>query len=219
MKFHVLNVIIDGVLDACEVFFLKEHAFDAANDYCQRLGLTYNSDPVFDEFVDGWVIAEAHKYFVSIVLRPINQSPMDIPESNRAFLDKLNGFADKPQIKNDVITDPLILNIALNEKSLLENRTLPAGFDLDNKPILMGDVYDNPENVKNTFDLTQEQKWALTIARIKKINPQSEYLKEVKERTDRGLKFMNARVEALQKHYDDILDNWKLKKLTDNLYR
>jgi hypothetical protein len=47
---------------------------------------------------------------------------------------------------------------------------IPGGFDLNNKPMTIQDVINAPNSVKSTVcELTDHQKWALTIARIRRI--------------------------------------------------
>jgi hypothetical protein len=45
---------------------------------------------------------------------------------------------------------------------------LPAGWFANNKPATMEDLWNDPFYIKSIFMLTENQKWALVIARIKK---------------------------------------------------
>jgi hypothetical protein len=46
--------------------------------------------------------------------------------------------------------------------------SLPAGWNWDNKPITMQDLYNDPFCIKPTSQLTKVQQWALTKARVSK---------------------------------------------------
>jgi hypothetical protein len=99
------------------------------------------------------------------------------------------------------------------------DRTLPAGFDLNNRPILMGQLLDDPYSVKGPENLTTHQKWALVIARARK-NPNwctlpkgysgyaphaSVALPELEQKTAFGELIMEGEISALQTIYDDAM--------------
>lgn len=99
------------------------------------------------------------------------------------------------------------------------DRKLPAGFDLNNKPILMGDMLDDPYRAKAPENLTTHQKWALVIARAKKdpdwrtlpkgysgYCPHAEVaLPELEARTQFGELIMEGEIATLQGIYDDAM--------------
>lgn len=95
----------------------------------------------------------------------------------------------------------------------MEDRSLPVGWFYDGKPALMGDMQDHPYDVKDPVtDLTDNQKWALTIARVKKspgyrqipkgysgfTADQAFALKELEGRTQTGQQIRDAEIEMLQ---------------------
>ena len=98
------------------------------------------------------------------------------------------------------------------------DRSLPAGWNVDEKPILMGQFLDDPDNAKDPlFELTEEQKWALVKARIRKsphfavdlsgmVPSRDIALKAVEDRTDFGMKVRNADIKRLHDLLCDLID-------------
>lgn len=101
------------------------------------------------------------------------------------------------------------------------DRTLPAGWNLDDKAILLGQFLDDPDNVKDPlFELSEDQKWALVTARIRKspnfamipeglsgyIPSRIDSLKAVEDRTDLGMKIRNADIKKLHTLLSELLD-------------
>lgn len=98
------------------------------------------------------------------------------------------------------------------------DRTLPAGWNVDEKPILLGQFLDDPDNVKDPlFELTEDQKWALVKARIRKsphfavdlsgmIPARDIALKAVEDQTDFGRKVRDADLQKLSGLLSELID-------------
>jgi hypothetical protein len=100
------------------------------------------------------------------------------------------------------------------------DRTLPAGWDINNKPIAMGALLDNPGFVKDhLLDLSDAEKWALVTARIRKsphfavtpkgysgyIPSRNDALKAVEDRSDLGTKVRDADLEKLHELRKELM--------------
>ena len=107
------------------------------------------------------------------------------------------------------------------------DRTLPAGWNVDDKPILMGQLLDNPDSIKDPLlESTEEQKWALVKARIRKsphfaiipdglsgyVPSRNDALKAVEDRSDLGVRIRNADIQRLHDLWLELL-NGSLKSL------
>lgn len=95
----------------------------------------------------------------------------------------------------------------------MEDATLPAGWFYTGKPALMSDMKANPFDIKDPLlDLTDNEKWALVIARVKKspgyrqipkgysgfTADQAFALKELEGHTQTGQQIRDAEIETLQ---------------------
>lgn len=104
------------------------------------------------------------------------------------------------------------------------DRTLPAGWSIYDKPIMMGNLLDEPDLTKDPlFELSEEQKWALVKARIRKsphfaidlagmVPARDVALKAVEDRTDFGRKVRDADIKRLHELLSELIDG-SLKSL------
>lgn len=101
------------------------------------------------------------------------------------------------QTIGDLIRQELTTKSSFLDLDNINDPTLPSGWDYDNKPLTLGQVLARPFDVKLSKDYTEDQKWALAIARINKrphynkyigagVKDQQAALKELKEKTDVG---------------------------------
>lgn len=92
---------------------------------------------------------------------------------------------------------------------------LPAGWNLNGKPIIMKELIDDPIYVKSYFDLTKAQQFALVKARIVKLPlfkylglNQSECLDKIIKSTDLGTDIVNYEINFLHNILSVEIDNY-----------
>ncbi len=203
---HVYMVVAtkDSEVEVCEAYAGVQSAlgrgFQLASDKAGpgRTDL-FIASPKEETLLDGtirWVFMDTNKQSVAVFYREIATSLL----SQKDPMNVLSGFtqtvAPPPPPAYDI-----------------EDRSLPVGWFYDGKPALMADMQDRPWDVKDPLnDLTDNQKWALTIARVKKspgyrqipkgysgfTADQAFALKELEGKTQTGQQIRDAEIEMLQ---------------------
>lgn len=208
MSVYILSGLRDSVLSCVEVF----NSFSEAQNKAKELAKKWNVPQQFvmsnrHDKMDGWVIVDVgdgglHLYseaiFIAITQRTIYQDThasiakqiFDTPPSS-------------PTIKDNPLED-----------------SLPGGFDWNDKALFIRDIRAHSIDVKDIYNLTEEQKWALIYSRVLKrpnflIRPkaglysQKYALEELKERSSTGLEIRNLQLNELQSFYDSLKeDSW-----------
>jgi hypothetical protein len=159
---HVYIVVAtrDSEIENCEAFAGAQsalgRAFQLASDKSGR-GRTdlFNASPSEEHMSDGsvrWVFMDTNKQSVTVIFRKIEDSLL-------SSKDPLS-----------VLPSTVILPPAPPIHPLYDfmDRSLPAGWTVDGKPALMGDLLDDPLNVQDPSSLSDVQQRALVIARIRK---------------------------------------------------
>lgn len=188
MEKFVLTVLRDNVLDACEVFEDQSSALNSGIYFCEMSNIDVNRYPNYDEKMKGWLVSDSHGYFVSVVRRPAHLTSYMIGSSYGAFLDALagRGFTRRgggygtisyaapgvqltglPPPATPVVMVPLPPVPAYAPGDNPNDDDLPGGFSAADKPVDIATLRNDPHYVKAVHQLTDEQKWALVLARTK----------------------------------------------------
>ena len=119
-----------------------------------------------------WVFLDTSKNYVAIHYKPI----MDAIPSRKDPLDVVKNFSTSDGYRIFKNTPAVTLvdgyHSMFHSKPLSKDdptdRSLPAGWGYDNKPVTMDTLLDYPYDVKSTKELTEAQKWALVTSRVRK---------------------------------------------------
>lgn len=68
----------------------------------------------------------------------------------------------------DVVIIPPVVPAPVLPKDDFYEMSLPIGFNVNGKPITMEDLYDDPYSVASYDTLSENQEWAIVIARVRK---------------------------------------------------
>ncbi len=203
---HVYMVVAtkDAEIEVCEAYAGVQSAlgrgFQLASDKAGR-GRTdlFIPDPKEETLLDGtirWVFMDTNKQSVMVFYREIATSLLSSRDPMSVMSCATKDVLPPPPPAYDI-----------------EDRSLPVGWFYDGKPALMADMQDHPYDVKDPVtDLTDNQKWALTLARVKKspgyrqipkgysgfTADQAFALKELEGRTQTGQQIRDAEIEMLQ---------------------
>jgi hypothetical protein len=161
-----------------------------------------DTSPEEEILLDGcikWTFMDTNKHSVVVIFRRIAEAMLSQkdPSSAQGLTSNVVAPLDQPKV---IPYD-------------MEDKTLPAGWFYDGRPALMSDMQTSPWDVKDPVsDLTDNQKWALVIARVKKspgyrqipkgysgfTADQAFALKELEGRTQTGQQILDAEIEMLQ---------------------
>lgn len=207
-------------------------AFHLANLHEKNLK-RINISPDEEKLEDGsirWVFLNTYEVFVGVFFKRIESSLLskrdrlssvvgiDTPAITFTLPQTVPSLADVKASDVPRGFDPEDVVIGLPAYDIMD-RSMPAGFDLNNKPILMGTLLDDPYSVKGPENLTTHQKWALVIARARK-NPDwrtlpkgysgyaphaASALPELEAKSPFGELIMEGEIDTLQAIYDDAL--------------
>lgn len=155
-----------------------------------------DTSPQEEKLSDGsvrWVFMDTNKHMVMVLFRHISAS---LP-SARDGVSMVNTPPPPPPLP---VYD-------------IEDSNLPVGWFYNGKPALMADMKSHPHDIKDQLnDLTDNEKWALVIARVKKspgyqqipkgysgfTADQSFALQALEGRTQTGQQIRDAEIEMLQ---------------------
>lgn len=137
-----------------------------------------NPSPPEEKLEDGsvrWIFLHTERYEVVVVFRNIEtvliskKDPMEVRQSwavpvpSQVFIG--DGYASSMPPLRIAVVSPSSICLEKDDPS---RRDLPGGWDYSGKPITVGFLLDNSADVKLTADLSEVQRWALTIARVNK---------------------------------------------------
>jgi hypothetical protein len=170
-------------IECCEAFDNQKLAADTALSIakikCKDHLDWINEKPVKESIVDGfkWNFLNTSHRTIMVFSRTITPTMVvDKPVASTpfAFVDGYHSPSPIRLLFDNVLGDTFLKHFAQQSpvvdivKDDPADRNLPAGWDYNNKPILMSDLIDNPSNVKPYSELSENQLKALVIARIKK---------------------------------------------------
>ena len=157
---YIVLVIDDNVeIRECETYPGFESASKKAIEFAYENHCVFVDDN--PQEIDGcWNFVNGNDLRVCVLFRQMNDVPKPIPNNNSGvYMSSWQyGGAITTQV-NPVIIKPMDYPM---------EDTLPAGFSLTDKPLTIADLIADPYQVKHTRDLTDNQKWALITARIRK---------------------------------------------------
>lgn len=212
MQAYVLSGIKDGVLSCVELFDTYTLAFESGKKLANSWGVpNYTILARRADRMDGWVIADVpdgglHTFspsvFVSIVIRDIESKFLPTHSDIGKQIFGTHAPVPAPPSPPDNPFDP----------------NLPGGFNWTGKPLLIKDVQAHAIDVKDTYSLTENQKWALIIARVSKrpnflilpsvgLYSQKYALEELKKKTTIGLDIRDKELCKLQDFYDSLKED------------
>jgi hypothetical protein len=161
---YVVLGIVSSILDVkvCEVYTDKDAAFKSAIALAEEVcpphrtdWLDRNPQEEKSERLSRWVFLDTSAKAVMVTFQKIIESPA--------------GVNDLRSVPDDPISlpDPVI-QVIPTSKDDAEDRSLPGGWYFNNKPAIFGELLDDPFSIRTSFDMTEDQRWALVIARIRK---------------------------------------------------
>lgn len=168
-----------------------------------------------------WVLLDTSLNYVAVYFSYIEDS-LKSRKDRLSLADRIGSvLQDDGSINASTLSDmvvPAVQPVHVPAYDVLD-RSLPAGFNLQGKPILMGELLDDPYNAKAPENLTLPQQWALVIARAQKdpdwrtlpkgysgFAPHADVaLPELKNKTPFGELIMQGEIAALQSIYDDAM--------------
>lgn len=160
---HVYIVVAthDSEIENCEAFAGVQaalgRAFQLASNKIDRGRIDMiDTSPNEECMSDGsirWVIMNTNKQSVTVTFRKIQE----------AILSAKDPLSLLPSIVVPPTPAPPI-----HAPYDFMDRTLPAGWKVDGKPALMGDLLDDPLSIQDPSMLSEVQQRALVIARIRK---------------------------------------------------
>ncbi len=161
MEVFVLAIINKELVDLVEVF----DTYDAALEYGKRFSEIMNipkqyRTETYSAGMRGTVLVDSPEYFIWILTRLVSTlAPAVVKEAKD--MKNYNEIADLVNGKATVV--------ATTVQDLPWEDSLPIGFsEYDNRPLKVSDAIANPYGPKSISKLTENQKWALTVARVSK---------------------------------------------------
>lgn len=215
---HVYIVVAtrDSEIEHCEAFAGAQsalgRAFQLASDKSGRGRIDlFNASPSEENMSDGsvrWVFMDTNKQSVTVTFRKIEDSLL----SSKDPLSVLPSIAVAPS----AWVDPIVSSPIHKRPYDFMDRSLPAGWTVEGKPALMGDMIDNPTNMEDPQHLSEDQKWALVTVRVKKsplyhsapINGYTYFHEEALDQLDEqsmiGEQIRDSEILSLHSLYDDL---------------
>ncbi len=149
-------------VDAVEAYAGAQAALGSALRWAAKKtnNITFvDTSPEEEKMEDGsirWIFLDTSKHFVGVIFTRIETA---LPAQNT----RLDAVRSMPVVSVPVVPAPPAPPVYS-----LDDDTLPAGWFHDGKPARMKDLKEDPEGIKPIWDLNEEEKWALVIARVTK---------------------------------------------------
>ena len=210
---YIVLCIHDGNIEICETYpgFQKasERAIEIAQPLVDEDSELFELDRIPKEINCCWTFFQSYEYNVSVLFRKIYTDKKDLNYQNSTGI-YFSSWQYSAVLDN---TSPVPI---IKPMDYPMQDDLPGGFSLDDKPIIMSELINDPHNVKKSIDLTDNQKWAIVTARIRKrpyfrVNVgvygvgyayQDDALKHLKDKTMAGLIIRDYELKFL----DEIID-------------
>lgn len=198
-----------------------------------------NPDPVNNGSGDEqiWVFVDSDEAYVAVEYRlvienndqitlddPFNLDPSKLEElkqfveslTHNSF-DQLIGQVTSLLLNDSIINlpDPVVLPPAVQDDPFADH--LPGGFTYDNKPLTIGNLKGDPYCSQSSYSLSEAQKTALVVARIRKMpnyyykdivsennRLQSSALEEIKNKTPLGEDIVRYEIAVLENFVVDL---------------
>jgi hypothetical protein len=180
---YVVVATRDEEIENCETFAGVQSALGRAFQLATNKAGSVNSDwvitsPSEETMPDGsirWTFMDTSKQKVMVFYRKIEESLL----SQKDPMSFLGGLSNTKDVPRDVVPaghlDPMQSSfsskyfvVTLVPPYEFMDPTLPVGWFLDNKPAVMQDLLNRPFDVKDPAWLSDDQKWALVTARVRK---------------------------------------------------
>jgi hypothetical protein len=227
---HVYIVVAtrDSEIENCEAFAGVQsalgRAFQLASDKSGR-GRTdlFNPSPSEESMSDGsvrWVFMNTNKQSVTVTFRKIEDSllsskdPLSAVPPHSAIVGGSQNIAVVPS----AWVQPIVSSSPIHKRPYdFMDRSLPAGWTVEGKPTLMGDMLDNPNDTEDPANLSEDQKWALVTVRVKKsplyhsapINGYTYFHEEALDQLDEqsmvGEQIRDSEILSLHSLWDDLV--------------
>lgn len=198
-----------------------------------------NASPEEEKLEDGtvrWAFLDTNKVFVGVLFKHIEASmnarntrldavkaaptvPAFNPPAHINYIDDgYQGHSIDVEFDEPEPTPTLNELNQIVSKSTLDFDDMPAGWFLDGRPARMKDLKANPASIKDfAYELTEDEEWALIIARITKrckiykmVNGFTEVMEkaieELKNKTPVGLEIRNTEIDFLSDYREDLLN-------------
>lgn len=166
-----------GEVEVCEVFAGQQSATSCVQEIS---GSMFNHYPAVEVMGDNsirWTYVKTPERTVSIYWKAIKISHVS-QEDVAHIVDQIVGVKDTLTVRFSKVIDEdgSVKASALVEDSkqsainteFLKSEQMPGGFDWFDKPVFSVTLFEDPENIKPTSELSDAQKWGLVTARVKK---------------------------------------------------
>lgn len=210
---YIVLHVIDGKVNCCETYAGAALAMGRAihialNDTFK--GVTFTRPSPTPEKLENnadlkWVLYDFGHETVSVYFKHIQVGYLDAQKD------------PTPSISiGDMIRSKLADVGKLPHDDLFAD-DMPIGWTLNGEPARVKDMKDDPENVKSTYSLTDDEKWALVTARMSKRPKfftiidgmryaQHNVLDVLKARTQSGLDIRDKDIKFIDNFHCDLLD-------------
>lgn len=167
MEVFILTILRKDLVDLVEVFDTYQSAFEYGMRFSQIINI---ADQYFinrqSPQMRGVVLVDSPEYFIWILTRAISAL---VPDPKVLNMKSYNDLADLVSGKSIPILAPTSAKIIPTIKDDPWEASLPIGFHyLNNRGMTVGEAQLDPDGVKYIMDLTDNQRWALTLARVNK---------------------------------------------------
>jgi hypothetical protein len=206
----------DGEVEVCETYAGQQSAVSCVREIS---GDTFNHYPVVEVDSDNsiqWKYVNNPHHTVSIYWKPIRVDHISKSDVDNLLGHMFSAINDDGSIKaSALISVPVVVANDTDELAKFTNEefarseTMPGGFDWNDKPVFSVQLFEDPESVKPTEDLTQDQRWALVTARYKKMFQGFErdvVLLELKNKTALGQHSVDRECELLDRLRGEQID-------------
>ncbi len=205
MNVYILTGIKNEVLECVEVYNILRDALDHAKSLAKKWS-------VYPQFIgerhvpamDGFVVVDAAREAMCLYSEPIFITVVE-----RALAEPTHNA-----IGNAIFGKPIQPPASVPADNPFDPE-LPGGFTVNDKPLFIKDLKDL--NFKYDYQLTEDQKWALVVARVSKrpsfIYPiigtsydQLKSLVALKAKNAMGLEIRDVEIAVLANYYWELAD-------------
>lgn len=162
MEVFILTVINKDLVDMVEVFDSYDRAYSYISNHLimDKIPKQYIVNTP-SAGMHGTVVVDSPEYFIWILTRPVYPVYGLSPAKDDSKMKTYNDIAD--------IVNGKLTSVTPTVQDLPWEDSFPIGFsEHDNRPLKVSDAIANPYAPKSISELTENQKWALTVARVSK---------------------------------------------------
>lgn len=229
---YIVVATTDTEIVACEAFAGVQsalgRAFQLASEKANRNIHHINTTPSEETLPDGslrWVFMDTNRQSVIVFFRKIEEALLSAKDP----MSVIGGLSNVKDVPKSLVPSGTWAQITQPPPAPppvpvynFTDHSLPVGWHLNGKPALMEDMAKNPFDIKDPlWDLTEDQKWALVEARVRKspgfrgipkgysgYSPdQTTCSLELRDRTLFGTQIRDGEIEALHAAREDMMSS------------